>query len=397
MLAFGSFGVPIKSKVARSVDIDPLVMQTYKTAVCFATSWLILLWGEPFSYTSWGIVSGLFWVPGGVATVFAIKNAGLAISTGISASLIVLVSFGWGIFVFGEHVHSRLEACLAAICMLFGLVGMAYFSAPSVAHASVFHSTALRDNQEPTAASPSSTYQHVQIVDSDIFDDENTGVLRPEPFQDGIYNTPATSGVLDVESSINIPGDGTTFEGDEVAVELARETSFVWCLGCRWQRRGLGVLAAMFNGIYGGSIMVPMKWAPPHARGAAYVISFAIGASIVTVGLWASRYIILYERHCSFSKAYCELPSFHFRKMWFHGGLCGLLWSIGNFFSIVSVQYLGEGVGYSVVQANMLISGLWGIIYFHEIEGTRTICKWFISAVFAVFGILVLSYEHHAE
>ena len=28
MLAFGSFGVPIKSKVAQSLDIDPLVMQT---------------------------------------------------------------------------------------------------------------------------------------------------------------------------------------------------------------------------------------------------------------------------------------------------------------------------------------------------------------------------------
>lgn len=45
MLAFGSFGVPIKSKVAQSVDIDPLVMQTYKTSMCFLTSWLVLLYG----------------------------------------------------------------------------------------------------------------------------------------------------------------------------------------------------------------------------------------------------------------------------------------------------------------------------------------------------------------
>jgi hypothetical protein len=45
MLAFGTFGVPIKSKVARSLDIDPLVFQTYKTTMCFLTSWLVLLYG----------------------------------------------------------------------------------------------------------------------------------------------------------------------------------------------------------------------------------------------------------------------------------------------------------------------------------------------------------------
>jgi glucose uptake protein GlcU len=396
MVAFGSFGVPIKSRVARSVDIDPLVMQTYKTAVCFATSWLVLLWGEPFSYTPWGIVSGLFWVPGGIATVFAIKNAGLAIALGISASLIVLVSFTWGIFVFEEHVHSRLEACLAVLCMLCGLVGMAYFSAPSVAHGSVIPTTAEAGPQGEILVTRSSTYQEVQIQDAEVPDDNDDSVrVRPKRFLDDIHETPAPSGVFDVELSPDDRGDGTAFEDDDVTTEVRRETSHVWCFGCQWRRRDLGVLAAVFNGIYGGSIMVPMKWAPTSATGAPYVISFAIGASIVTFGLWVGRYTYLCQRHCSFSRAYASLPSFHVRKMWFHGGLCGLLWSIGNFFSIVSVQYLGEGVGYSVIQANMLISGAWGILLFREIEGGWTICKWFISAVVAVVGILLLSYEHH--
>ena len=63
-LAFGTFGVPIKSEAARSVDIDPLVFQSYKTFMGFATSWLVLLEGEEFVFSPWGIVSGLFWVPG---------------------------------------------------------------------------------------------------------------------------------------------------------------------------------------------------------------------------------------------------------------------------------------------------------------------------------------------
>ena len=57
MLAFGSFAVPIKSDVAKSVDIDPLVFQSYKTFMCFSTSWLILLYGEELTFTPWGIVS----------------------------------------------------------------------------------------------------------------------------------------------------------------------------------------------------------------------------------------------------------------------------------------------------------------------------------------------------
>ena len=48
------------------------------------------------------------------------------------------------------------------------------------------------------------------------------------------------------------------------------------------------------------------------------------------------------------------MHSFYIRKMWLYGGTCGLLWSIGNVFSIIAVDYLGEGVGYSATQSAML-------------------------------------------
>ena len=44
VLSFGSFGVPIKTSV--SVEVHPLVMQSYKTIVCFVTSWFVVLLGE---------------------------------------------------------------------------------------------------------------------------------------------------------------------------------------------------------------------------------------------------------------------------------------------------------------------------------------------------------------
>ena len=62
VLSFGSFGVPIK--LMCHVETHPLILQSYKTLVCFTTSWFVLLFGIPYHFSYWGIASGLFWVPG---------------------------------------------------------------------------------------------------------------------------------------------------------------------------------------------------------------------------------------------------------------------------------------------------------------------------------------------
>jgi hypothetical protein len=295
------------------------------------------------------------------ATIYAVKNAGLAIGIGVGSSFIVLVSFTWGIFVFEEHVHSRKGACFAVGCMMMGLLGMAYYSAPTTS---------------------SDDYQEVHRDDSAISDDYHgglaTGISPTDELHDedgaasgGFVDEPVLPSTesADVEATTADDDDDDEDDDEDDDIVIVDETlsqstttpqssepcsTHVICCGMKWQRRTLGILSAMFTGIYGGSIMVPMKWAPADDKGVGYVISFSIGATLVTVALWIFRYLYLCQRHCSFTKAYYALPSFHFRKMWLYGGTCGLLWSIGNFFSIISVEYLGEGVGYSVVQSSML-------------------------------------------
>jgi hypothetical protein len=88
------------------------------------------------------------------------------------------------------------------------------------------------------------------------------------------------------------------------------------------------------------------------------VISFAIGASIVTMCLWIMRYAYHVNRTGSFVQGFEALPSFHIRVMWLAGGTAGTLWSIGNICSMISVEYLGEAVGYSVVQVGERLSAL---------------------------------------
>ncbi len=125
------------------------------------------------------------------------------------------------------------------------------------------------------------------------------------------------------------------------------------------------------------------------------MISFSTGAMLVTILMWISRYF--YNLYCwDFDKtqAYNALPSLHIREMWLAGFLSGSLYSLGNFCSIMAVTSLGQAVGYSFVQAAMLVSGIWGIFYFGEVQGFKRRLKWLLSSVVTIGGILWLSYEH---
>lgn len=74
-----------------------------------------------------------------------------------------------------------------------------------------------------------------------------------------------------------------------------------------------------------------------------------------------------------------------------------MCYGVGNIGSILSVLYLGQGVGYSLSQSSMLISGLWGIFYYKEIRGEEMVLKWLIAAIVTMIGILWLSYQHESD
>ncbi len=231
--------------------------------------------------------------------------------------------------MFEEHVHSKLGACCAVGCMMIGLLGMAYYSAPDV----------IEEELEEERQEFRGQYECPGSITAE----------NGQPTEDE-YSETSLEEHHDEEL---IPG-GEVVNTDGILHEYVTPQSHVICFGTKWSRRALGIVSAMFAGIYGGSVMVPMKWAPADARGMSYLISFAIGAATVNLSLWIFRGIYLSYKNRSFSVGYNALPSLHLKKMWRYGGACGLLWSIGNIFSIISVEYLGQGVGYSVVQSSIL-------------------------------------------
>jgi Transmembrane family, TMEM144 of transporters len=324
-----------------------------------------------------------------------------------ASSFIVLVSFIWGIFVFGEPIYSKLGASFAVLCLIAGLFGMSYYSSP--------HTTMVNGSIPISQSDDSVGYRHVQHNADDDDNDvaqETMGTDREAVVEKRVQlseqsEMPSRAPYSDLDNSSD-PANAATATAQEhgagtvAMVENGHAMAHPHALNatvevCGWHipQRRLGMGAAAFCGIWGGSIMAPMKFCRADTKGTHYLLSFAIGAAIVNAALWLLRYLYHALHHQSWKRGYDTLPSFHFRVMWRPGGLSGLLWSIGNFFSLISVFYLGEGVGYPLVQTSILVAGLWGIFYFKEVQGTESVLKWLLSAILTVFGILLLSYEHH--
>eukprot|EP00584_Thalassiosira_punctigera_P024896 CAMPEP_0172558982 /NCGR_PEP_ID=MMETSP1067-20121228/81939_1 /TAXON_ID=265564 ORGANISM="Thalassiosira punctigera, Strain Tpunct2005C2" /NCGR_SAMPLE_ID=MMETSP1067 /ASSEMBLY_ACC=CAM_ASM_000444 /LENGTH=401 /DNA_ID=CAMNT_0013348471 /DNA_START=150 /DNA_END=1352 /DNA_ORIENTATION=+ len=382
-VCMGSFGVPVKSEVVSRLDVDPLVVQSYKTLMCFLTSWLIIPMGEPVRFTSWGIVSGLFWVPGGWAGIYGIRTAGLAVAAGTWSSMIVLTSFFWGIFVFEEHVKSKLGACGACGTLVVGLIGMSAFSRPSAKRRDVEEKRDEKGIQKKR--------ESVTMGDEEDSDGVRKRIYSSQDLKAAVRNKGAITDLADISkrgSAKKIPsekkvktnikiinGEGSApqslpltalemeslIEKEPLKNPTNPEMKRISVCGAQLTKRQLGIMGALFNGLWGGTNMIPLHYAAHEGYGGpSYVISFACGSMIITAACWVGRFLFeLYRHDGDTVKAYRALPSFHLRQMWFLGGMSGILYSGGNFMCIISVTYLGQGVGYSFTQASMLISGLW--------------------------------------
>ena len=129
-------------------------------------------------------------------------------------------------------------------------------------------------------------------------------------------------------------------------------------------------------------------------RGINYVLSFAIGAAIAALLGWVMFLVIKSYKTGSLNSGCQALPSLYLTEIWIPGVLSGVLWSIGNVSQILSVTFLGQSIGMSIVQSQMIVSGLLGIVLFQEIKGVQKIVCWVLSATLTLMGIVLLSKEH---
>jgi hypothetical protein len=381
-LAYGSFGVPVRH--TKHIDVHPLVLQTFKSCTMFVLAWGVMLLDVRPAWTWWGLLSGLLWVLGGTGGIYAIRMAGLAIAVGTWASVMIAVNFAWGILVFQEPIHDIGGTLVAFLLLAAGLVGMSVFAAPSSAHTPRSDAVVLEMEDGSAASSVPPLDEEEQLSY------QNMDVAGPTALL-------ATSG-------------STSSHHEDDSQEIA----FEW-RGRAFTKREAGIAGAVANGLLTGSSLIPLHYAKAKGFGGEhFMLSMAGGALISNLALWVLFYVYrcyqVGSAHTTTSyidslepsyassqslwrRAYDAMPLWHVGQLAGPGITAGTLLSIAMFGSILSVTYLGQGIGNSIVQAKILVSGLWGILWFGEIRGGLRIILWFGAASLTVLGILGLSYE----
>ena len=59
-----------------------------------------------------------------------------------------------------------------------------------------------------------------------------------------------------------------------------------------------------------------------------------------------------------------------------------------------SVSFSGQGIGMSIGQSSLVVSGLWGVFFFKEVVRSVKIATWFASAIVTIAGAHALCREH---
>eukprot|EP00536_Pseudo-nitzschia_multiseries_P016346 jgi/Psemu1/221042/e_gw1.1084.13.1 len=371
---YGSYGVPIKA--TSSVDIHPLVAQSYKTAVVFVSSLLVVFAEERLSWTSYGLLSGLLWVCGGTLGIFAIRNAGMAAAVGIWSSIMVIINFVWGILVFREPIHSLSGTCGAFLFLGIGLVGMTKFSSPS--------SIDSDDSTNKTSVDPKLVMDIEFITKKDRLLVGEQGLMSRT--NRGTNNEEFAKLSERPKDDVDCGSDGHV----EKKSSAKKSTDFMYVLGRPFTRWQAGVTCAGLNGLLAGSSLVPLHYAKLEGYSdLSYYISFTSGALIVNTALW----VVLYLWKVMHSSVDASMPRWYVRELGLRLLIAGSLSNGGMLGSILATSSLGQAVGNSLIQSKILISGLWGICYFREIKDRQSTINWFLSATICVTSILCLTYE----
>ena len=426
VFAWGTFGVPLKAvQVNSNMEVNFFVLQSYKTLVCFATSFLVVFLGEPIRWTPWGIVSGIFWVPGAACGIYGIRNAGIAIAVGTWSSITVVSSCIFGIIVFQEKFKDTQQTLLAIFTLIMGLIGMSRYSettssftsnkrVDSSNNSTTHETTSKKDTanvlstkafpKEPSTTDATPRTSKRKIKGKRKNSNNATAELVVAAVADLGEPAPSSSSLSPLEIETLFLEEQATAplikKYDKTKDRTSSDIIVLFSGRLSLTRRQLGILGAVVNGAWGGLSLIPLHYAQRDQglSGASYLISYGTGSMLVCIFIWIGLFVYYFiRREFSVSDALNDLPAFHIEELGVPGLLAGTFYSIGNFCSILAVTYLGQGVGFSFCQGQLLISGLWGVFYFKEIRGRGTIAKWFISATVTIIGIIWLSFQHEKD
>ncbi|KAK9797759.1 hypothetical protein WJX73_007506 [Symbiochloris irregularis] len=336
-VAYGSFAVPVKSKAVLTAKVHPIVFQLYKSTAALFTALLTLFFVNAV-FTPWGLLGAAMWVFTGTVAIIAITHA-----------------------VFHEEIRDLPLSLVGLLILTLGVAGLGVAAvigyAPAAEQADVRAPKAGTETEE--------------------------GIVSPETHAAGSSWPP------DEEEERMLQGSSSAMEVEALAGSdasalhphhAARDSD-----DSRQLRHFLlGVCCAVVVGVSAGSFLVPFKYAV-DVKGLEYILSFGVGAVLSSL-VW----VAVYFPACWLASR--PVPPFHVRIAALPALLAGTLWSLGNLFSILAVDKLGLSIAGPLIQCQLVISNLWAIFYYHEMQRRGAQITVFVSTAVLLLGGFLVAY-----
>jgi glucose uptake protein GlcU len=329
----GSFLVLYKLEPIAHMKIDPIMFQLYASVGIFLLSWLSAAFlpvnpqyvpgaGDSLEFITYAFLGGVIMILSMTCGFFSCRKIGVALAQGIFGGLAIIVSYIWALAIFGE-IPGNIGLSIGGIILLvIGITGIA--ACKNIATYLTTHFSFLKTWREK----PHPPNHRDELTNQEI--DEDQDHLK-----------------LEIESNSSNQEDRPHSTSTHSLKQQLESADF-------WE----GLIFAILCGLLGGSSLVPLHYVDVAEGGVAYLPSFGTGvmvtAPIVTVIYYKAQGM--------------HLPSLSPPLGIATGIVCGMIWNISNIFSIGAIPTLGYGVAFPIIHSAILISGMWGIVLFHEFQ-----------------------------
>lgn len=376
IFAFGSYLLPYRTDYIRSVSLDPLIFQLYFAVGIFMIHWLaaaFLPWNDRFVdegdthfyFSGLGIVSGMISTIAFTFSLLAAHKIGWIRSQSYICTKAIIISYLYGLHIFHEHPKDRELSIAGIVVMVLGVQGLAY--AKTLARACCHQFDESGDVIRTRAALGWSPYvynREPKLTESDII---------PPP-----HHSQAV-------------GDSRNTTADEEQQHLQQSTGLLSNSVKQIQRSSdhcLGIVYTIVAGVLSGTSLVTLHYIPDHEKGFNFLPGFGVGVMILSPLIAIGNSFLTVH----------ELPAFHWGKAMRYGIVSGIIWSVGNLFTVGAVDKLSYGVAIPIIQCLAIVSTFWGISLYQDTKRVRGAHVFFVLfASCMIAGAVMLADAHDHE
>ena len=347
-LVFGGSSLPAKHPAAAAAGT--LGFQLWVTIGNSALNlMLLLLLNVPIQWSPYGVVGAAVLTGTQLFAWPAIQRLGAAVGPGIWCGIGMLTSFLWGVLVFHEPFKTPALAVMALVMLVGGVGGVASSQVLN-------HRDASNQSPPPSQLPP----------------------LSPAAEE---LDGSGMSAVVSVSAPLALPLERPTEPRSALVI---------------------GVACALGTGLLDGSLMAPFSsfktsgLALGDQVALRYLGGFALALPVVALlplllallvehlrqGARSTRRLLPLDGRSPrrFLNLSCALS----------GMSCGALWAAGNVLSVHASMRLGQAVGFPLTQVCVVISALWGILFFGELPQPRARALFASSSVVVLAGAVAL-------